>query len=106
MMRHLGGYLKPWEASSYLGIPVEEVYRMLEQGELPGLLIDSQWRVPLDKLEEWLDEEVYPEELVKLSKHLPGIDERKIKTFLRTEQNFKNPKTRTRKSKKANKKSR
>lgn len=82
-MKHLGGYLKPWEASRYLGIAVEDVYKMLQQGELPGLMIDGQWRVPLAKLEQWLDEEVSPKELAKLSKHLQGVDERKIKRFFK-----------------------
>jgi excisionase family DNA binding protein len=82
-MRLLGGYLKPLEASRYLGIPVDEVYRMMEQGELPGLIIEGQWRVPLHQLERWLDEEVNPNELIKLSKHLPGVDERKIKRFFK-----------------------
>ncbi len=82
-MRRIGGYLKPWEASRYLGVPVEEIYQMLEQGELPGLMIGGQWRVPLLKLEAWLDEEVSKKELAKLSKHLPGVDERKIKGFFK-----------------------
>lgn len=82
-MRRIGGYLKPWEASRYLGMPVEEVYQMLEQGALPGLMIGGQWRVPLLELEAWLDEEVSQKDLVKLSKHLPGVDERKIKGFFK-----------------------
>lgn len=82
-MRLIGGYLKPWEASRYLGVPVEEIYQMLEQGELPGLMIGGQWRLPLMELEAWLDERVSPKELVKLAKHLPGVDQRKIKGFFK-----------------------
>jgi excisionase family DNA binding protein len=79
-MRRLGGYLKPWAAARYLGIPVEEVQKMLESGELPGVRIEGQWRIPLERLEEWLDEEVSQEELKKLAEHVK-VDPKKIESF-------------------------
>jgi len=80
-MRKIGGYLKPWTAAQYLGIPLEEVEKMLESGELPGVVIGGQWRVPIDQLERWLDEEVPPEELKKLAGHLKDVDEKKLSEF-------------------------
>jgi len=82
-MKCLGGYLKPWEAARYLGIPVEEVQKMLESGELPGVKIEGQWRIPLERLEAWLDEEVSQEELRKLAKHLKSVDPKKVESFLK-----------------------
>lgn len=81
--RKIGGYLKLSTASRYLGIPVEEVEKMVESGELPALKIDGEWRVPLDRLEQWLDEEVPPEELQKLASHLKDVDPQKIEEVLR-----------------------
>lgn len=77
-----GGYLRPWEASRYLGIPIEEIYKMLEAGELPGEKIEGSWRIDLMKLERWLDEEVSPQELKKLAKRL-NVSERQVKEFFK-----------------------
>jgi len=77
-----GGYLRPWEASRYLGIPVGEIYNMLEAGELPGEKFEGQWRIDIMELEEWLDEEVSPQELKKLAKRL-NVSERRVKEFLK-----------------------
>ncbi len=82
-MRRIGGYLRPATAAQYLGIPLEEVQKMLESGELPGVKIGSQWRVPLDELEKWLDEEVPPAELKKLAQRLKGVDPKKVEEFLK-----------------------
>ena len=85
MSRKIGGYIRPTTAAHYLGVPVEEVHRMLESGELPGLKIDGQWRVPLDKLEQWLDEEVSPEELKKLAGHLKDVAPERVQKALEEE---------------------
>lgn len=81
--RKIGGYLKLSTAARYLGIPLAEVEKMVENGELPALKIDGQWRVPLDRLEEWLDEEVPPEELKKLASHLKDVDPKKVEEVLK-----------------------
>ncbi len=81
--RKIGGYLKLSTTSRYLGIPVEEVEKMVESGELPALKIDGEWRVPLDQLEQWLDEEVPPEELKRLASHLKDVDPKKVEEVLR-----------------------
>ena len=80
--RKIGGYLRPLTVSQYLGIPLEEVQKMLESGELPGIKIQGQWRVPLEQLEQWLDEEVSPEELKKLATHLKDVDPEKVEQLL------------------------
>ncbi len=78
--KRLGGFLKPWQVSQYLGIPIEKVYSMLESEELPGEKIDGHWRVNLEQLERWLDEEVSPSEIEKLAQNL-NIEEKKVKEF-------------------------
>ena len=70
------GFLTPLEASKYLGISLEQIYEMLEAGELPGIRLGGRWRVRLSALERWLDEEVSQEELSKLAKRLKDVDTR------------------------------
>lgn len=78
----LGGFLRPWQVSQYLGIPVEKVYAMMESGELPAEKIEGRWRVDLAKLEKWLDEDVSKEDIEKLAKHL-NVTEEKVKDFFK-----------------------
>jgi excisionase family DNA binding protein len=77
-----GGFLRPWQVSQYLGIPVEKVYEMMESGELPAEKIEGRWRVDLAKLEKWLDEDVSSTEIRKLAQHL-NVPEEKVKEFLK-----------------------
>ncbi len=77
-----GGYLKPWEASQYLGIGIEKLYEMLEKGELPGEKIQGQWRVDLAKLEAWLDEEVTEDQLKGLAQNL-NVSQSKVQEFFK-----------------------
>ncbi len=79
----MGGYLRPITVSQYLGIPLDEVQKMLESGELPGIKIRGQWRVPLEQLERWLDEEVSPDELRRLAAHLKDVDPQKVEEALK-----------------------
>ena len=74
-MKKLGGYIRPWTASEYLGIPLDEVEKMLESGELPGVKFGGQWRVPLGELENWLDEDVSEKEIRELADHIDVKDE-------------------------------
>lgn len=76
--------MRPVDASRYLGISVTEIYKMLESGELPGVKIEGRWRIKIDELERWLDEEVSKEEVLKLAKHL-DVKEEKVKEFLKEE---------------------
>jgi len=72
-----GKFLQLWETSRYLGIPVNLTYEMLEQGDLPGEKIEGWWRIDLEKLQHWLDEEVPQEEVEKLAKRLK-VDRGKV----------------------------
>lgn len=74
MARKIGGYLRPSAAARYLGIPTEEIEKMIESEELPRVKINGEWRVPVDQLEQWLDEEVSEEELKELAGHIEGVD--------------------------------
>lgn len=81
-MRKVEAFMKPWQVSKYLGIPIEEVYNMLKEGELPGTKIEERWRIRRTKLEKWLDEEVSEEDLIKLSKRIKEVDEEAIEDFI------------------------
>ena len=80
-MKKLGGYIRPWTASEYLGIPLEEVEKMLESGELPGVKFGGQWRVPLDQLENWLDEDVSENDIRQLADHIK-VNEDRVDEFI------------------------
>lgn len=81
-MKKYHGYLKPWEVARYLGLHLEEVLKMIEAQELPSTTINGELRVPWDQLEAWLDEEVDPQELRRLSEHLPDVDPEEVERFL------------------------
>jgi len=81
------GYLKPWEVSRYLGIRLEEVEKMLEREELPSTLIDGNVRVPWDKLEAWLDEEVNESSIHQLGQHLKDVEHEDVASFLSDHKN-------------------
>lgn len=81
-MRKVEAFMKPWQVSKYLGITIEEVYNMLESGELPGTKIEERWRIRRTKLEKWLDEEVSEEDLIKLSKSIKEVDQEEVEEFI------------------------
>lgn len=74
MARRIGGYLRPASAARYLGIPTDEVEKMIASEELPRVKINGEWRVPVDQLEQWLDEEVSEDELKELAEHIEGVE--------------------------------
>lgn len=76
------GFIKPIDASKYLGIPIGEIYKMLDAGELPGVRMGNSWRIRISALEQWLDEEVSQEELSQLAQRLPDVDPKKLEEFL------------------------
>jgi excisionase family DNA binding protein len=83
-LKKLGGYLRTWTAAEYLGIPLAELEKMLESGEIPGVQFDGKWRVPLAELERWLDEEVSEKEIKDLAGHL-DMEEKAVDEFLTEE---------------------
>lgn len=80
------GFIKPIDASRYLGISIGEIYKMLEAGELPGIRLGNRWRIRLSALERWLDEEVSPEDLSKLAKRLKQVDPQKLEELFGKEE--------------------
>jgi excisionase family DNA binding protein len=44
------------EVASYLKIKEQTVYRLLQQGKLPGLKLGGQWKVKQDHLDRMFDE--------------------------------------------------
>ncbi len=82
MSKTRGGFLRPWQVSQYLGISIEQVYEMIESGELPAEKIEGRWRINLEKLERWLDEDVPPQEIEKLAKRL-NVSEEKVQEFFK-----------------------
>lgn len=97
MLKKYYGYLKPWEVSQYLGIDLKEVEKMIESKELPSIILDGDVRVPWDKLEAWLDEEVDESELSKLGKHLSDVDDKAVKQFVKDEKGSKDKKKKKKK---------
>jgi len=82
MARKIGGYLRPASAAQYLGIPVDEVEKMIANEEMPRVKINGEWRVPVDQLEQWLDEEVSEAELKQLAKHIDDVDETDVEEII------------------------
>ena len=100
-MKQVGGYLKPVTAAQYLGIPLKEVQAMIESGELPGIKIAGQWRISLEELGKWLDEEVSTDDLKRLATHLKDVDSKKIgKFFQKTQKKLKKSKPKPKATKK------
>jgi excisionase family DNA binding protein len=66
-MRSREVFFAPWQAADYTGLKIEAVYEMLASGELQGEQIDGRWRLRKSLLDAWLDAEVEPEELQKLT---------------------------------------
>lgn len=91
-MRKVEAFMKPWQVSKYLGIPIEEVYNMLKEGELPGTKIDERWRIRRTKLENWLDEEISKEDLIKLSKRIKEVDKEAIEGYIQKAKEESEPK--------------
>ncbi len=85
MARKIGGYLRPASAAQYLGIPVDEVEKMIANEEMPRVKINGEWRVPVDQLEQWLDEEVSADELKELAKHIDDVGEEDVEQIIQEE---------------------
>ena len=85
MARKIGGYLRPATAAQYLGIPTGEVEKMMQNEELPRVKINGEWRVPIDQLEQWLDEEVSEDELKDLAQHIDGVDPDEVEEIVKEE---------------------
>ena len=60
-------FLAPWQAADYTGLKIEAIYELLESGEIAGEKVHGRWIIRKSALDAWLDAEVPPEELQKLT---------------------------------------
>lgn len=48
-------YLTVEEVAERFGVNVTTIYRLLQQGRLPGFKVGNQWRFSEARLEEWVE---------------------------------------------------
>ena len=80
-------FLAPWQAADYAGLKIEAIYDMLESGEIAGEQADGRWRIRKSVLDAWLDAEVEPEELERLTTRMSRLTEAQAKQVLEQAQN-------------------
>ena len=82
MSRSTEVFFVPWQAADYAGLKVEAIYELLETGELAGEHVDGRWRIRKSVLDVWLDAEVSPEELQKLTTKMRGLTPEQARQLL------------------------
>lgn len=82
MKRATEVFLAPWQAADYAGLKVEAIYELLETGEVAGDKVDGRWRIRKSVLDAWLDAEVAPEELEKLTTRMQGLTPEQARELL------------------------
>jgi excisionase family DNA binding protein len=82
MKRATEVFLAPWQAADYAGLKVEAIYELLETGEIAGERVDGRWRIRKTVLDTWLDTEVPPEELEKLTTKMQGLTPEQARELL------------------------
>ena len=45
------------QASSYLGISADSLYRYASEGTIPGFRLGNRWRFKKSRLDSWMDEQ-------------------------------------------------
>ncbi|MDE0205830.1 MAG: helix-turn-helix domain-containing protein [Candidatus Tectomicrobia bacterium] len=75
-------FLAPWQAADYAGLKLEAIYEMLDSGELAGERTEGRWRIRKTVLDAWLDAEVEPEELERLTTKMSRLTEEQAKQVL------------------------
>ena len=81
-MRSREMFFSPWEAADYTGLKVEAIYELLASGEIAGEQVDGRWRLRKSVLDAWLDAEVSPEELEKLTTKMSRLSEEQARQVL------------------------
>ena len=81
-MRSREIFFSPWQAADYAGLKIEALYELLESGEVAGDKVDGRWRVRKSVLDAWLDAEVGPEELEKLTAKMSRLSEEQARQVL------------------------
>jgi excisionase family DNA binding protein len=82
MERVTEAFLAPWQAADYTGLKVEAIYELLETGEIAGEKVAGRWRIRKSVLDAWLDTEVSPEELEKLTTKMRGLTPEQARELL------------------------
>lgn len=81
-MRSREMFFPPWQAADYAGLKIEALYELLESGEVAGDKVDGRWRIRKSVLDAWLDAEVSPEELEKLTSKMSRLSEEQARQIL------------------------
>src|SRR5215475_6767977 len=81
-MRSREMFFSPWQAADYTGLKVEAIYELLSSGEIAGEQVDGRWRLRKSVLDAWLDAEVSPEELEKLTTRMSRLSEEQARQVL------------------------
>ena len=82
MKRATEMFFVPWQAADYAGLKVEALYELLETGEIAAKKVDGRWRIRKSVLDAWLDTEVSPEELHKLTTQVRGLTPEQARLLL------------------------
>jgi excisionase family DNA binding protein len=86
MSRSTEMFFAPWQAADYAGLKIEAIYELLETGEIHGEQVDGRWRIRKSVLDAWLDAEVTPQELEKLTPKLRHLTEEQARQILKEAQ--------------------
>jgi excisionase family DNA binding protein len=86
MSRSTEMFFAPWQAADYAGLKIEAIYELLETGEMHGEQVDGRWRIRKSVLDAWLDAEVTPQELEKLTPKLRHLTEEQARQLLKEAQ--------------------
>ena len=81
-MRSREIFFSPWQAADYAGLKIEALFELLESGEVAGDKVHGRWRVRKSVLDAWLDAEVSPEELEKLTSKMSRLSEEQARKIL------------------------
>ena len=85
-MRSREVFFPPWQAADYAGLKIDALYELLESGEVAGDKVGGRWRVRKSVLDAWLDAEVSPEELEKLTSKMSRLSEEQARQILQQTQ--------------------
>jgi len=66
------------EVADMLRMRIETITRKAEQGLLPAIKVDGRWRIPQDRLDEWLKEKEVASPISRMARLEKPI---KLKTY-------------------------
>ena len=86
MRRTTETFFAAWQAADYAGLKIEAMYELLETAEISGERVDGRWRIRKSAMDAWLDAEVSPEALQKLSTQMRGYTPEQAQRLLEQHQ--------------------